>query len=232
MPNAPRILLAEDDRNFGIVLKDFLEINQFDVQLCKDGVEALQVFTSGEFDLCLLDVMMPRKDGFTLAADIRKMDETIPIIFLTASSLKEDMMNGFKIGADDYIIKPFDSELLLLKIKAVLKRALDADKKFEETYLFEIGKYTFNHKLRTLEIDGKSQKLSPKEGELLKLFCFYMNDILPRHKALKTIWGTDNYFTARSMDVYITKIRKFLKEDPNIDIINVHGNGYRMVVGK
>lgn len=226
------ILLVEDDPNFGMVLKNYLELNDYKVHLCVDGNEGLKAFHGKPYDLCILDVMMPKKDGFTLASEIRIMDEEVPIIFLTAKTMKEDMLKGFNAGADDYVTKPFDSEVLLAKIKAIMKRSVDEKSEAKKQTEFTVGKYHLNYKLRILTIGDKQQKLSPKEADLLRLFILSLNDVLPREKALKLIWGDDNYFTTRSMDVYITKLRKFLKEDPNIDIINIHGNGYRMVDSK
>ncbi|MFM7216589.1 MAG: response regulator transcription factor [Bacteroidota bacterium] len=226
--NKPSILLAEDDPNFGAVLKNYLEINDYDVTLARDGYEGYEKYTSGKFDICILDVMMPRKDGFTLAREIREKDPVLPIIFLTAKSLKEDMLSGFQAGADDYITKPFDSEVLLYKLKAILKRSsekrIDPNKK-----VFEIGTLIFNYDHRIVQHADQSQKLSPKEADLLRLLCLFKNELLPRQKALKEIWGDDNYFNARSMDVFITKLRKYLKEDPKLDIINIHGKGFRLV---
>ncbi len=225
------ILLVEDDPNFGTVLKDYLELNDYTVRLCVDGKEGVNAFQNKLYDLCILDVMMPRKDGFTVATEIRVMDEDVPIIFLTAKTMKEDMLKGFEVGADDYIIKPFDSELLLAKIKAILKRSDDERSQLKKQNEFTFGKFHLNYKLRTLTIGEKKTRLSPKENDLLRLFILDMNDVLSREKALLTIWGHDDYFTTRSMDVYITKLRKILKDDPSIDIINIHGNGYRMVDG-
>ncbi len=225
------ILLVEDDANFGMVLKNYLELHDFDVRLCIDGKEGVIAFQNKPYDLCILDVMMPKKDGFTVAFELRQMDEEIPIIFLTAKSLKEDMLKGFDMGADDYITKPFDSEILLAKIKAILKRSDDDKNKMKKQNEFNFGKFHLNYKLRTLTIYGKQTRLSPKENDLLRLFILNINDVLSREKALLSIWGHDDYFTTRSMDVYITKLRKILKDDPSIDIINIHGNGYRMVDG-
>ena len=227
--NNYKILLAEDDTNFGAVLRDYLSMNDYEVKLCKDGSEALNAFLSTNFDICILDVMMPVKDGFMLAREIREKNKSIPIIFLTAKTLKNDMLEGFKIGADDYITKPFDSEILLYKIKAVLNRNKE---KVEENLPndFKIGKYDFNYKLRTVTDGKKTQQLSPKEGELLFLLCLKMNDLLKRQEALKKIWGDDNYFTARSMDVFIAKIRKYLSGDPNIELMNIHGSGFRLII--
>ena len=224
-----KILLVEDDPNFGAVLKNYLELNDFEVTLATDGFQGIETFNKDRFNLCILDVMMPRKDGFTLAEEIRDKDERVPLIFLTAKTMKEDMLEGFKSGADDYITKPFDSEVLLFKIKAILKRSntrgFDLNQKE-----FEIGKYHFNYDHRTLTMDSKEQKMSPKEADLLRLLCVYKNELLPRQKALKDIWGDDNYFTARSMDVFVTKIRKYFKDDPSIHIMNLHGKGFRMMI--
>jgi DNA-binding response OmpR family regulator len=224
-----KILLVEDDPNFGSVLKNYLELNDYEVTLCQDGVAGYDTFVKGNFDLCILDVMMPRKDGFTLASEIRQKSEHVPIIFLTAKTMKEDMLAGFKAGGDDYVTKPFDSEVLLYKIKAVLRRSNDHgfDSSQKE---FNIGKFHFNYDHRIISKGGKEQRLSPKEADLLKLLCLYKNELLPRQKALKDIWGDDNYFTARSMDVFVTKLRKYLKDDSNIDIMNIHGKGFRMIV--
>jgi DNA-binding response OmpR family regulator len=223
-----KILLVEDDPNFGSVLKNYLELNDYDVKLCTDGFAGYDQFISGKFDICILDVMMPRKDGFTLAKEIREKDEHVPIIFLTAKTMKEDMLSGFRVGADDYITKPFDSEVLLYKLRAILKRSVD--KAHDPTQKeFTIGKYNFNFDHRTIGLDGNTQKLSPKEADLLRLLCIYKNELLPRQKALKEIWGDDNYFNARSMDVFITKLRKYLKDDASLDIINIHGKGFRLI---
>ncbi|GEP95663.1 response regulator transcription factor [Chitinophaga cymbidii] len=226
----PKILLAEDDTNLGMVLKNYLELNDYDVELCRDGILALAAFRRDKFDICLLDIMMPNMDGFKLAEEIRDVDPDIPLFFLSAKTMKEDIIQGYKLGADDYISKPFDSELLLLKIKAILKRNQELNNKEEEQFEFKIGQYHFNSRLRTLTKGGDSSTLSPKENELLHMLCEHKNDLLPREVALKKIWGSDTYFNGRSMDVYIAKLRKYLKEDPNIEIVNIHGNGFRLVV--
>ncbi|MCH2045112.1 MAG: response regulator transcription factor [Saprospiraceae bacterium] len=225
-----KILLVEDDRNFGDVLCSYLEMNDYEVTLATDGEAGLETFKKGTFDLCIFDVMMPKKDGFSLAEDVRGMDQNIPIIFLTARTMKEDIIKGFKIGADDYISKPFTSEELLYRIQAVLKRSSKTENKKQEAKEFNVGDYHFNYPLRILTYGEKEHqdKLSPKEAELLKMFCMYKNDILPRSVALKEIWGEDNYFTARSMDVFVTKLRKYLKRDENIEIVNIHGNGFQL----
>ena len=224
-----RILLAEDDPNFGIVLKDYLELHDYVVKLSPDGCQAITAFRQGSFDLCILDVMMPGKDGFTLAREIKKLNPDMPLIFLTAKSMKEDMLEGFKIGADDYITKPFDSEVLLYKIKAIMHRkGGTAATEKPEVSEYSIGQYRFQHKLRLLHHNGDIQKLSPKETDLLHLLCQHLNDITPREEALLRIWHEDSYFTARSMDVYIAKLRKYLRQDPAVEIINIHGQGYRL----
>ena len=226
----PKILLCEDDPNLGTVLKNYLELNDYDVTLERDGRLGLAAFQREKFELCLLDVMMPNMDGFTLAEEIRDVDPDIPLFFLSAKTMKEDIIQGYKLGADDYITKPFDSEVLLLKIKAILKRNDDLSKD-SSNIEFDLGSYHFNPKLRELSINGKTQTLSPKENELLKMLAEYKNDLLPREIALKRIWGSDTYFNGRSMDVYIAKLRKYLKEDSTIEIVNIHGNGFRLVVG-
>ncbi|MBO9152443.1 response regulator transcription factor [Chitinophaga sp. GCM10012297] len=226
----PKILLAEDDTNLGMVLKNYLELNDYDVELCRDGILALAAFRREKFDICLLDIMMPNMDGFKLAEEIRDVDPDIPLFFLSAKTMKEDIIQGYKLGADDYISKPFDSELLLLKIKAILKRNQELSNKEEEQFEFNIGQYHFNSRLRTLTKAGDSHTLSPKENELLHMLCEHKNDLLPREVALKKIWGSDTYFNGRSMDVYIAKLRKYLKDDSNIEIVNIHGNGFRLVV--
>ena len=230
-----RILLVEDDQNFGDVLRSYLEMHDYNVTLATDGAAGLESYKKGEFDLCIFDVMMPKKDGFTLAKEVRERDGEMPIIFLTAKTMKEDVLQGFKIGADDYITKPFNSEELLYRIQAILKRSQQKADPREEIKEFNIGRYHFNFPLRILTFNsdqGEDQKdkLSPKEAQLLRMFCMYMNDILPRSEALTKIWGEDNYFTARSMDVFVTKLRKYLKNDPNIEIVNIHGNGFQLLV--
>ncbi len=229
-----KILLVEDDQNFGDVLRSYLEMHEYDVTLATDGEEGLKAFKKGEFDLTITDVMMPKKDGFSLARDIREENKEMPIIFLTAKTLKEDVLEGFKIGADDYITKPFNSEELLYRVMAVLKRTQKAPDPKEEIKEFEISSYHFNYPLRILTYTGNGEKtkekLSPKEAHLLRMFCMNKNDVLPRSEALKKIWGEDNYFTARSMDVFVTKLRKYLAQDDDIEIVNIHGNGFRLLV--
>lgn len=225
-----RILLVEDDPNFGTVLKDYLSLNDYKVTLAKDGLEGLIMFKNDDFDLCILDVMMPRKDGFSLAKDIRATNTDVPIIFLTARTMKEDVLKGYQSGADDYLNKPFDSEVLLYKIKAIMQRKETEQTIEEDVFEYKIGKFDFNSKLRHLSYDGgEVQKLSPKESKLLKLLATHKNDLMPRELALTKIWRDDNYFTSRSMDVYIAKLRKYLKPDPNVEILNIHGEGFRLL---
>mgnify|MGYP006286760205 CR=1 FL=1 len=224
------ILLVEDDHNFGSVLKAYLEINEYEVTWVDDGRFAIREFNEQPFDLCVLDVMLPNVDGFTIAENIRKLNRKIPFVFLTAKTLKEDILKGYSTGADDYITKPFDSEVLLCKIEAILNRINNEPEKeiTEEVYI--IGRFTFNNVQRTLTSGEKEIRLSPKESELLKLLCQYKNHVLPRELALKSIWGDNTYFTTRSMDVFITKLRKYLREEERVEIMNIHGNGYRLVV--
>ncbi|MEM9991471.1 MAG: response regulator transcription factor [Bacteroidota bacterium] len=230
-----KILLVEDDTNFGDVLRSYLEMHDYEVTLATDGMQGLQKYRKDTFDLCIFDVMMPKKDGFQLARDIRETDEETPIVFLTAKNMKEDVLKGFKVGGDDYISKPFDSEELLYRIQAILKRSqVQADPR-EEIREFNIGRFHFNYPLRilTFDKDGAEEskdKLSPKEAQLLRMFALHKNDILARSEALTKIWGEDNYFTARSMDVFVTKLRKYLKRDTDIEIVNIHGNGFQLLV--
>ncbi len=225
------ILLVEDDANLGNVLKNYLELNDYDVELARDGILGLAAFNNGSYDLVLLDVMMPNMDGFQLAEEIRNINPDVPLFFISAKSMKEDILTGYKLGADDFINKPFDSEVLLHKIKAMLKRNADFQEKKHPEIEFNFGDFHFNSKLRLLTLrDEDPITLSPKENALLLMLCEYENDLLPREDALKRIWGSDTYFNGRSMDVYIAKLRKYLKPDPNIEIVNIHGNGFRLVV--
>lgn len=228
MESIAQILLVEDDPNFGAVLRDYLELNDFEVVLAKDGQQGLQAFKGIEPDLCILDVMMPHKDGFTLAGEIKQIEPEMPIIFLTAKSMKEDMLKGYQVGADDYIVKPFDSELLLYKIKAVLNRR-NQGKEEEEQTTFDIGNYQFDSETRILKNANAEYKLSPKEGALLKLLASNKNHLVSRSEALRKIWKDENYFTGRSMDVYVAKLRKHLKHDTSVAIINIHSEGFRLV---
>ena len=223
-----KILLCEDDTNLGMVLKNYLELTDYDVTLERDGRLGLDAFQREKFDICLLDVMMPNMDGFTLGEAIRDVDPDMPLFFLSAKTMKEDIIQGYKLGADDYITKPFDSEVLLLKIKAILKRS-EEENKINDNIEFDLGNYHFNPRLRELKVGTTVHVLSPKENELLKMLAEHKNDLLQRDKALKKIWGSDTYFNGRSMDVYIAKLRKYLKEDSQIEIVNIHGNGFRLV---
>lgn len=228
LKESARILLCEDDENLGMLLREYLEAKDYNVQLCIDGEEGLQAFNENEFDLCILDVMMPKMDGFTLAGKIREQNADIPFIFLTAKTLIDDVREGFEIGADDYITKPFRMEVVIMRIEAILRRA--RGRKQHHEIVRTIGKYTFDTQKQILTYEGTSKKLTTKESELLTLLANRINDLLPREYALKTIWTEDTYFNARSMDVYITKLRKLLNADPNVSIINVHGKGYKLIV--
>lgn len=222
-----KILLCEDDENLGMLLREYLQTKGYDADLQPDGEAGYKAFTRNKYDMCVFDVMMPKKDGFQLAADIRAVNADVPIIFLTAKSMKEDILQGFKLGADDYLSKPFSMEELLYRIESILRRV--RGKKVKEAVVYSIGKFTFDAQKQTLSIDGDSKKLTTKESELLNLLAANANSILERNFALKTIWVDDNYFNARSMDVYITKLRKLLKDDENVAIINIHGKGYKLI---
>jgi two-component system, OmpR family, response regulator len=230
MANQYNIFLVEDDPNFGGVLKSYLEMNNYQVYLVDDGKTALLSFRKGIYSICILDVMLPNLDGFSLAKKIKETEPDIPLIFLTAKSLKADQIQGYQVGADDYITKPFDSELLLYKIKAILKRDKFENNGENILEIFEIGDYKFDYKLRKIIYQDHTDKLSPKEAELLRMLCLAEDKVLPRSQALKVIWGDDNYFTTRSMDVYLTKLRKYLKNDTRIEIENIHGSGFRLFV--
>ena len=222
------ILLCEDDENLGMLLREYLNAKGYNAELCPDGEAGYKAFLKNKYDLCVLDVMMPKKDGFTLAQEIRQTNSDIPIIFLTAKTLKEDVLEGFKIGADDYLTKPFSMEELTFRIEAILRRV--RGKKNKESSVYKIGNFTFDTQKQILTINGQQTKLTTKESELLALLCAHANEILLRDFALKTIWIDDNYFNARSMDVYITKLRKHLREDSSIEIINIHGKGYKLII--
>ena len=224
-----RILLAEDDDNLGPLLKEYLQAKNFETDLVTDGEKAFKNFQRNLYDLCILDVMMPVKDGFAVAKEIRTINKDIPIMFLTAKSLKDDILHGFKLGADDYITKPFNMEELLFRIEAILRRT-KADSKFSGETVYKLGKYTFDFQKQALSSDDTVHKLTTKESELLKLLCDNMNDVLERNYALKSIWEDDSYFNARSMDVYITKLRKYLKDEPSVEILNVHGKGFKLIM--
>ncbi len=230
-----KILLVEDDINLGDVLRDYLELQEYEVTRAMDGVEGLDAFKQNSFDLLILDVMLPRKDGFTLAAEIREINKQIPVIFLTARGQMEDRVTGFKTGCDDYISKPFVSEELELRIGAILRRCRqgDANGHQEENFsqgIYTLGKYTFDSSNHELRFEDKRISLTTKEVELLRVLYSHKNQLITREKTLKTVWGSDNYFIGRSMDVFITKLRKYLKDDPGISIVNVHGTGFRLEV--
>ncbi|MDZ4750044.1 MAG: response regulator transcription factor [Flavobacteriales bacterium] len=223
-----QILLVEDDFNLGFVIQDTLKSEGFKVHLAKDGKEGLLQFNKEKYDLCLLDVMMPKKDGFSLAEDIRKTDPEVPIVFLTARGMAEDKIKGFKLGADDYISKPFSSEELVLRIKAILKRHPQLQVQQQDKTKYNIGKYLFDFANYEIKLDGTKKKLTKREAELLKLFCEHRGQLLERELIANMIWGDDSYFVGRSMDVFITKLRKYLSDDPALSIVNVHGVGFRL----
>jgi len=229
MEQKTKLLLAEDDENLGLLLKEYLVAKGYDANLYPDGEAAYKGFMREHYDICILDIMMPKKDGFTLARDIRIVNEDIPIIFLTAKNMKEDVLEGFKLGADDYITKPFSMEELILRIEAILRRT-SQESQANAQMVFTLGKYSFDTRKQILTDGEESVKLTTKEADLLKLLCQNANKVLERNYALKSIWIDDNYFNARSMDVYITKLRKHLKDEPKVEIINVHGKGYKLIV--
>jgi len=222
-----KIFFCEDDENLGMLLREYLQAKGYETDLYPDGEVGYRGFITHTYDICVLDIMMPKKDGLTLAQDIRLVNPDIPILFLTAKTMKEDILEGFKIGADDYMTKPFSMEELLLRIEAILRRV--KGKKQKDVPFYKLGNFIFDTQKQTLSIGKKITKLTTKESELLKLLCSHSNEILERNYALKTIWVDDNYFNARSMDVYITKLRKLLKADPDIEIINIHGKGYKLI---
>ena len=228
MEKKMRVILSEDDENLGSLLREYLIAKGYDTDLYPDGEAAFKGFQKNQYDLCIFDVMMPKKDGFSLAKDVRMINSEIPIIFLTAKNMKEDVIEGFRIGADDYMTKPFSMEELIFRIEAILRRTLgEAD---NTQVVFKLGRYTFDARKQTLSDANDSTKLTTKESELLRLLCVNANKVLERNYALKTIWVDDNYFNARSMDVYITKLRKHLKDEEGIEIINIHGKGYKLII--
>jgi DNA-binding response OmpR family regulator len=224
-----KILLAEDDENLGSLLREYLQAKSYDTHWLTDGEKAYRGFEKNKYDICILDIMMPNKDGITLAKEIRMIDPEIPIIFLTAKSMKEDILEGFSVGADDYMTKPFSMEELIYRIEAILRRTQGSGQQNKLTE-FDIGRYHFDANKQLLTLDEESVKLTTKESELLNLLCNNANNVLERNFALKSIWIDDNYFNARSMDVYITKLRKYLKEDPAVEILNIHGKGYKLIM--
>ena len=228
MEENQKILLCEDDENLGMLLREYLQAKGYETDLCSDGEAGYRAFLKTPYNICVLDVMMPKKDGFQLAADIRQANAEIPIIFLTARQMKDDILEGFKIGADDYITKPCSMEELVFRIEAILRRV--HGKKTRESTQYQIGKFLFDSQKQLLTIGDKQTKLTTKENELLSLLCSHSNEILQRDFALKTIWLDESSFNARSMDVYITKLRKHLRDDENIEIINIHGKGYKLII--
>lgn len=225
-----KILLLEDDANLGFILQEHLEMEKYSVTLCTNGEEGSKAFRSCRYDLCLVDVMMPRKDGFAFAREIRKTDQQTPLIFLTAKSLKEDRIEGFKIGCDDYVTKPFSMEELMLRIRAVLKRAKAAPEPEPVRGSVQIGKFVFDHERQILRYKEEEKKLTSREADLLGLLCARMNNVLERDEALRTLWGNDSFFNGRSMDVFISRLRKYLQKDKKVEILNVHGKGFKLVV--
>ncbi len=223
-----RILLCEDEESLGMLLREYLQAKGYDAELYLDGESGYKAFVKGHFDMCLLDVMMPKMDGFSLAREIRIVNQEVPIIFLTAKNLKDDILEGFKLGADDYLTKPFSMDELVYRMEAIMRRVRGKNQKVQTVY--QIGKFTFDTQRQILSFGDKQTKLTTKESELLALLCSHSNEVLERELALKTIWIDDNYFNARSMDVYITKLRKHLRADDRIEINNVHGKGYRLIV--
>lgn len=228
MENKLHILLCEDEESLGMLVREYLQAKGYDAELYLDGEAGYKAFVKGEYDMCLLDVMMPKMDGFTLARELRMINSEVPIMFLTAKNLKDDILEGFKLGADDYLTKPFSMDELVYRMEAILRRVKARNKQMAVRY--QLGRFVYDTQRQLLTIGDKSTKLTTKESELLTMLCTHMNDVLERDLALKTIWIDDNYFNARSMDVYITKLRKHLKDDPNVEINNVHGKGYRLVV--
>lgn len=225
-----QVLLVEDDVNFGTVLRDYLQMNGYKVVLARNGLEGFEKFKKNEFDVCILDVMMPYKDGFTLAKEIRSKDKSIPVVFLTAKSMKDDVLKGYKIGADDYLTKPFDADILLKKLEVLIQRTQKSVQKSKPKSRIVIGDFIFNPRLRTLTYKKNTPtNLSPKENQLLLMLVETQNDLLSRNKALNEIWNDDNYFTSRSMDVYIAKLRKYLRDDASVEIANIHGEGFRLI---
>lgn len=225
------ILLLEDDPNLGLILQEHLVMNGFDARIAVDGAEGLSAFRNGRFDLCLVDVMMPKMDGFSFAREVRRMNDAVPLMFLTAKSLKEDRIEGLKIGADDYITKPFSMEELLLRIRAVLKRTAPSNHPADIPGEFILGSYAFIYATRTLIRKGKSRRLTAREADLLRLLCLHRNAVLDRTEALRELWGDDTYFNSRSMDVFISKLRRYLKADSSIEILSEHGRGFKLIAG-
>ncbi|MFT4855770.1 MAG: two-component system response regulator VicR [Algoriphagus sp.] len=226
-----RLLVVEDDPNLGDILKEYLEMKGYEPTLCRDGEEGWNKFKKDKYDLCLLDIMMPKKDGFTLAKEIKKVQEDLPILFLTAKNQKDDIIEGLKIGADDYITKPFSMEELLLRVNAILRRTKKSDE-VNTLKVYKFGDFILHYDEQVLEGPKGRNKLTSKENELIRILAAEMNKLVNRSHALKQIWGDDSYFNARSMDVYLSKIRKLLKDDPKVQIITVHGEGFKLIVSE
>jgi DNA-binding response OmpR family regulator len=230
--NKASILLVEDDQNLGFVIQDALKRKGYAVHLCRDGKEGLKYFNEHPYDLCVLDVMLPQKDGFSLAEDIRLTDRKVPIVFLTAKSQTEDRIAGFKAGGDDYLTKPFSHEELILRIEAILRRTQGKEDDPRERDRFELGDYTFDHRNLMLSHPSEERKLTKKEAEVLRLLCLHADQVLPRELVLNMVWGDDTYFLGRSLDVFISRLRKYLKLDPKVQIVNVHGVGFKLVIDR
>lgn len=231
MTGPTKLLVVEDDPNLGSLLSQYLQAKGFEVDLRTDGVQGKQAYDQGRYDLLILDVMLPQKDGFTLAREIRQKDPAVPIVFLTAKSMKQDTLAGFESGADDYMTKPFSMEELILRIQAVLRRANGVERPEPEPERYQLGNSQFDPRKQVLRTPVGERRLTTKESELLRLLCQHQNKVLERNEALRQVWGNDNYFSGRSMDVYIAKLRKYLREDPSVEIINVHGQGFRLITG-
>lgn len=229
MSKPTKLLVVEDDANLGSLLAEYLRARGYETELRTDGQQGWQAYKDGAFDLLILDVMMPVKDGFTLAREIRRSDQDTPIIFLTAKSMKQDTIQGFQSGADDYVTKPFGIEEMLLRINAVLRRTRGVGPKTEEPEIYTVGACTFDPRKQILRTPAGERRLTTKESELMRLLCAHQNEVLQRSHALNVVWGNDSYFSGRSMDVYIAKLRKYLREDPSVEIINVHGQGFRLI---
>lgn len=227
MSDKIKILLAEDDDNLGLLLNSFIKAKGFEVDLARNGKEALEKYNNGNYQFLILDVMMPELDGFSVAKEVRNIDKKVPILFLTAKTMKEDKLEGFSIGADDYLTKPFSMEELVARIEAILKRSEVNNSPLQTEY--QVGKFTFDPEKRTISLDGKEERLTTKENHLLKLLTKNKNEVLDRQAALRAIWGDDNYFNGRSMDVYIAKLRKILRQDESIEIMNIHGRGFKLI---
>ena len=229
MSDTTKVLLCEDDPNLGMLLREYLQAKGFETTLCVNGKLGHAEFMKGGYELCILDVMMPIKDGFTLAAEIRQTDKQVPIVFLTAKSMKDDKMKGFESGADDYITKPFSMEELLMRMQAILRRTKPETATLKIRAAVKLGAFTFDYDRQILDMNGDGQRLTTKENELLNMLCENRFDVLDRNYALNKIWGDDNYFNSRSMDVYIAKLRKYLSKDPEVELVNVHGKGFKLL---